>query len=195
MRSNWSGLSTPTHTDAAIERSAPRTSDVRCRRSGSTRRSTHALNAADESFGPTLATEVPVQKHDLKVGREILRRWMVADGLWLPRASNGGARRVIDEDQQRGLVLRSATRLSRSSRMRRGVLLRQALCVPGQRPAQPARCAAEGNLLMFRSIAIRNSPPSYLPICRWDRFELLLRLSTMAGSPNKSDVEACPYSV
>jgi hypothetical protein len=120
---------------------------------------------------------------------------MVADGLWLPRASNGGARRVIDEDQQRGLVLRSATRLSRSSRMPRGVLLRQALCVPGQRPAQPARCAAEGNLLMFRSIAIRNSPPSYPPICRWDRFELLLRLSTMAGSPNKSDVEACPYSV
>jgi hypothetical protein len=53
MRSNWSGLSTPTHTDAAMERSAPRTSDVRCRRSGSTRRSTHALNATDESFGPT----------------------------------------------------------------------------------------------------------------------------------------------
>jgi hypothetical protein len=86
-----------------MERSAHRTSDVRCRRSGSTRPSTHALNAADESFGPTLAREVPVQKHDLKVGREILRRWMVADGLWLPRASNGGARRIIDEDQQRGL--------------------------------------------------------------------------------------------
>lgn len=36
-------------------------------------------------FGPTLATEVLLEKHAIKVGRETLRRWMVADGLWLSR--------------------------------------------------------------------------------------------------------------
>ena len=36
-------------------------------------------------FGPTLATEVLYEKHAIKVGRETLRRWMVADGLWLSR--------------------------------------------------------------------------------------------------------------
>jgi transposase len=36
-------------------------------------------------FGPTLATEVLLEKHELRVGRETLRRWMVADGLWLSR--------------------------------------------------------------------------------------------------------------
>src|ERR1700733_5366087 len=36
-------------------------------------------------FGPTLATEVLLEKHDLRIGRETLRRWMVADGLWLSR--------------------------------------------------------------------------------------------------------------
>ena len=36
-------------------------------------------------FGPTLATEVLLEKHDLRVGRETLRRWMMADGLWLSR--------------------------------------------------------------------------------------------------------------
>jgi transposase len=36
-------------------------------------------------FGPILATEILLEKHDLRVGRETLRRWMVADGLWLSR--------------------------------------------------------------------------------------------------------------
>jgi transposase len=36
-------------------------------------------------FGPTLATEVLLEKHSLRVGRETLRRWMVAEGLWLSR--------------------------------------------------------------------------------------------------------------
>ena len=36
-------------------------------------------------FGPTLATEILLEKHDLRVGRETLRRWMVADGPWLSR--------------------------------------------------------------------------------------------------------------
>ena len=36
-------------------------------------------------FGPTLATEMLLTKHDLRIGRETLRRWMVAEGLWLSR--------------------------------------------------------------------------------------------------------------
>jgi hypothetical protein len=36
-------------------------------------------------FGPTLASEVLLAKHDIKVGRETLRMWMVEDGLWLSR--------------------------------------------------------------------------------------------------------------
>ncbi len=31
-------------------------------------------------FGPTLAAEVLLEKHDLKIGRETLRKWMVGDG-------------------------------------------------------------------------------------------------------------------
>ena len=36
-------------------------------------------------FGPTLATEMLLEKHDLRIGRETLRRWMVTEGLWLSR--------------------------------------------------------------------------------------------------------------
>lgn len=36
-------------------------------------------------FGPTLATEVLLAKHDLRVGRETLRSWMLAEGLWQSR--------------------------------------------------------------------------------------------------------------
>jgi len=36
-------------------------------------------------FGPTLATEVLLEKHELRIGRETLRRWMVEEGLWLSR--------------------------------------------------------------------------------------------------------------
>jgi transposase len=36
-------------------------------------------------FGPTLATEVLLDKHQLQIGRETLRRWMMAEGLWLSR--------------------------------------------------------------------------------------------------------------
>jgi hypothetical protein len=36
-------------------------------------------------FGPTLAIEVLLAKHDIKIGRETLRTWMVEDGLWLSR--------------------------------------------------------------------------------------------------------------
>lgn len=36
-------------------------------------------------FGPTLAAEMLLQHHDLKVSRETLRKWMQADGIWLSR--------------------------------------------------------------------------------------------------------------
>ena len=36
-------------------------------------------------FGPTLATEALQERHGITVGRETVRKWMVADGLWLSR--------------------------------------------------------------------------------------------------------------
>ena len=36
-------------------------------------------------FGPTLATEALFERHGIRVGRETVRKWMAADGLWLSR--------------------------------------------------------------------------------------------------------------
>ena len=36
-------------------------------------------------FGPTLATEVLLTRHDIQVGRETLRSWMLEEGLWQSR--------------------------------------------------------------------------------------------------------------
>ena len=36
-------------------------------------------------FGPTLASEKLAERHDLKIGVETLRQWMMADGLWIDR--------------------------------------------------------------------------------------------------------------
>ncbi len=36
-------------------------------------------------FGPTLATEVLLAKHDIQVGRETLRSWMLEEGVWQSR--------------------------------------------------------------------------------------------------------------
>jgi hypothetical protein len=36
-------------------------------------------------FGPTLAREKLIEVHGLRVGKETLRRWMAAAGVWLPR--------------------------------------------------------------------------------------------------------------
>jgi transposase len=49
---------------------------------------THALELIKTKyadFGPTLAVEILLDKHALKVGRETLRTWMVEDGIWLSR--------------------------------------------------------------------------------------------------------------
>jgi hypothetical protein len=40
-------------------------------------------NYAD--FGPSLAAEMLLTKHDVKISRETLRKWMMGDGLWLSR--------------------------------------------------------------------------------------------------------------
>jgi hypothetical protein len=36
-------------------------------------------------FGPTLAAEALLDRHSIRVGRETLRRWMMADGIWFSR--------------------------------------------------------------------------------------------------------------
>ena len=36
-------------------------------------------------FGPTLAAEVLLERHGVKISRETLRKWMVEAGLWLSR--------------------------------------------------------------------------------------------------------------
>ena len=48
-------------------------------------------------FGPTLATEMLLERHPIKVGRETLRRWMAAEGLWLSRKQ----RRSFDQPRLR----------------------------------------------------------------------------------------------
>src|SRR5689334_19264198 len=40
-------------------------------------------------FGPTLAAEKLAGVHDLKLGRETVRRWMAEAGLWVPRKERG----------------------------------------------------------------------------------------------------------
>lgn len=37
-------------------------------------------------FGPTLACEKLAERHDYKLSVETLRQWMIADGLWKPKA-------------------------------------------------------------------------------------------------------------
>jgi len=39
-----------------------------------------------EDFGPTLAHEKLTELHGLKLSVETLRRWMIEDGLWIPRS-------------------------------------------------------------------------------------------------------------
>ena len=40
-------------------------------------------------FGPTLAAEKLAEVHGLRLGRETVRRWMAAAGLWVPRQERG----------------------------------------------------------------------------------------------------------
>jgi transposase len=38
-------------------------------------------------FGPTLAAEYLGEQHDIAVGKETLRQWMIEDGIWKPKAA------------------------------------------------------------------------------------------------------------
>src|SRR5262249_8288198 len=42
-------------------------------------------------FGPTLAQEKLLELHNVHVGSETLRKWMLSAGLWLPRAARKAA--------------------------------------------------------------------------------------------------------
>jgi transposase len=48
-----------------------------------------AIRERYADFGPTLASEKLAEVHDLKLGRETVRRWMTAAGLWVPRKERG----------------------------------------------------------------------------------------------------------
>jgi transposase len=48
-----------------------------------------AIRERYPDFGPTLAAEKLAEVHDLKLGRETVRRWMAAAGLWTPREGRG----------------------------------------------------------------------------------------------------------
>jgi transposase len=63
-----------------IHKARGRTSN-RSRNEGIRRYAVELVRTRYADFGPTLATEVLLEKHDLRVGRETLRRWMMADGL------------------------------------------------------------------------------------------------------------------
>ena len=49
-------------------------------------------------FGPTLAAEKLAEVHGLRLGRETVRRWMAAAGLWMPRKER---RRRIHQPRHR----------------------------------------------------------------------------------------------
>ena len=69
---------------ALIHRARGRASD-RQLNSGIREFAVELVRSKYADFGPTLATEVLLEKHSIKVGRETLRRWMMADGLWRSR--------------------------------------------------------------------------------------------------------------
>ena len=48
-----------------------------------------AIRERYADFGPTLAAEKLAEVHDLRLGRETVRRWMAAAGLWVPRKERG----------------------------------------------------------------------------------------------------------
>ncbi len=37
-------------------------------------------------FGPTLAAENLLERHEMRIGMETLREWMLAAGIWTPRS-------------------------------------------------------------------------------------------------------------
>ena len=48
-------------------------------------RAVKIVRAEYSDFGPTLATEDLAEQHDIAVGKETLRQWMIEDGIWKPK--------------------------------------------------------------------------------------------------------------
>ena len=67
-----------------IHKARGRTSN-RSRNEGIRKYAVELVKTRYGDFGPTLATEVLLDKHQLRIGKETLRRWMMAEGLWLSR--------------------------------------------------------------------------------------------------------------
>lgn len=67
-----------------IHKGRGRTSN-RSRNEGVRKYAVELVKTRYSDFGPTLATEVLLDKHQLRIGKETLRRWMIAEGLWLSR--------------------------------------------------------------------------------------------------------------
>ncbi len=67
-------------------------------------------------FGPTLAAEKLGELHGIALGRETVRQWMIADGLWLDRKQRQkrvhqprGRRECVGSDRRlRALVVRGS---------------------------------------------------------------------------------------
>lgn len=67
-----------------IHKARGRTSN-RSRNEGVRKYAVELVRARYANFGPTFAAKMLLEKHDIRVGRETLRRWLIADGLWLSR--------------------------------------------------------------------------------------------------------------
>src|SRR5215467_6995463 len=52
---------------------------------GLRRRAMQLIEKQYRDFGPTLAAEYLGQQHGLKVGKETVRKWMIAAGLWMAK--------------------------------------------------------------------------------------------------------------
>ena len=50
-------------------------------------RAVKIVRAEYSDFGPTLATEYLAEQHDIAVGKETLRQWMIEDGRHQPGTS------------------------------------------------------------------------------------------------------------
>ena len=75
------------------------------------------VSARYSDFGPTLAAEKLAGLDGIHVSKETLRRWMIAGGLWVPRASvtgfNNLERAVIASESLFTTVLKIAARDAR----------------------------------------------------------------------------------
>ena len=74
----------------------------RSRSSGIRKHAVELVKNHYADFGPTLATEALAERHANHVGRETLRRWIMADGMWLSRKQ----RKIFHQPQASPRVLR-----------------------------------------------------------------------------------------